>query len=322
VNDHQVYVILDSDVLKARRLARDLAHELAFDEAPAAEIEVTAAELASNLLKHRTVRGVITLLPLHQSGRTGVEIIAEDEGPGIADLDSAMRESTAGTLGIGLSGVRRMNDEFTIESSPSGTRVVTRKWQYRDLPEPMRISVISRPMPGERLNGDGYFLHQMPHLVVASVIDGLGHGPDAFVASEAARKILEERYRDPLEILIEALHKGLCNTRGAAISLCRIDLRAGRIEHVGIGNVETRIYGGEEIVRPICFNGTLGMRMENWKVISYPFTRGMTVIMFSDGISGRFELEPSQVARTPQEIANDVFRFARSNDDATVLVGR
>ncbi len=322
MSELQVLVILDSDVLKARRLARELARGLQFDEAATAEIEVTAAELASNLLKHRTVRGTIRLRPLHQPGRTGVEIIAEDAGPGIADLDLAMRRSTAGTLGIGLSGVRRMNDEFDIESGPAGTRVAARKWHYRENPPQMAFSVLTRPMPGENLNGDGYFIRQVPHLTVAAIIDGLGHGPEAFVAAEAAQRVLEERYRDPPAVVIEACHRALHSTRGAAISLCRIDLQAGRLEHVGIGNVETRIYGGQEILRPFSFNGTVGMRMERWKVLSYPFSRGMTLVMFSDGISGRFELEPPQLTRSPQEIAAHVFSFAKPSDDATVLVGR
>lgn len=322
MKDLEVLVILDSDLLKARRLARELARGLDFDQAATAEIEVTAAELASNLIKHRTIRGTIRLRPLHQPGRSGVEIVAEDQGPGIVDLDSAMRESTVGTLGIGLSGVRRMNDDFSIESSPAGTRVVARKWQYREQPLPLRFSVLTRPMPGERLNGDGYFIRQTPNLVVVAVIDGLGHGPDAFVATEAALRILEERHGDPPATLIEACHQGLRQTRGAAMALCRIDLQAGHLEHVGIGNVETRIFAGERVVAPFCFNGTVGMRMENWKVLSYPFTRGMTLVIYSDGISERFLLDPPQLARTPQEIATCLFTFARQNDDATVLVGR
>src|SRR5690606_28616794 len=122
------------------------------------------------------------------------------------------------------------------------------------LPEHMQFSVFSRPMPGEAVNGDGYFIKQMPYHVLFGVIDGLGHGPHAFTAADKALKIVEVEYRSPLRRLIEACHAGLEGTRGAAMSVCRIDLKAGVLEHVGIGNVETRIYGEGEVLRPFCFN--------------------------------------------------------------------
>lgn len=322
MSEHSVLVILDSDVLKARRLARELARELHFDEAAATEIEIAVAELAANHLKHRTVRGRMILRAVQEEGRAGVEIVSEDEGPGIPDVERAMRESTAGTLGIGLSAVRRLTDEFSLESSPSGTRVVARKWQSGRLPEHMQFSVFSRPMPGETVNGDAYFIKQMPYHLLFGVVDGLGHGPQAFAAADQALKIVEEEYRGSLHRLVEACHAGLRATRGAAMSACRVDLKAGVLEHVGIGNVETRIYGRGEVLRPFCFNGTLGMRMETWKVLTYPYRKGTTVVMFSDGVSGRFELAGDELERSPQEIARRIFNHARSSDDATVLVGR
>lgn len=87
-------------------------------------------ELGQNIIKYAE-RGVLRLSPLEDERRYGVEIVAEDRGPGIRDLEAAMQDhvSTGGTLGLGLPGVRRMMDEFEIESElGQGTRVTARKW--------------------------------------------------------------------------------------------------------------------------------------------------------------------------------------------------
>ncbi|MGD8644289.1 MAG: ATP-binding protein, partial [Chromatiales bacterium] len=76
-------------------------------------------------------QGQMTLRRVIDQRRRGMEIVAEDKGPGIADKDSALSDhfSSSGTLGLGLPGVRRLMDEFDLESEPgAGTRVTVRKW--------------------------------------------------------------------------------------------------------------------------------------------------------------------------------------------------
>lgn len=96
-------------------------------------IATIVSELGHNILKYAR-RGSIRLNTLKLGDRIGVEVIALDHGPGIPNLDDAMRDhfSSGGTLGLGLPGVKRMADEFMIESEPKrGTRVVVRKWTRR-----------------------------------------------------------------------------------------------------------------------------------------------------------------------------------------------
>ena len=92
-------------------------------------VATAVSELARNIVKYAT-RGDVILRPC--AGQSdGVEIVVEDEGPGIDDLERAMQDhfSSSGTLGLGLPGVKRMMDEFTIESQRGrGTRVTIRKW--------------------------------------------------------------------------------------------------------------------------------------------------------------------------------------------------
>ena len=101
-----------------------------FPESERFLLATVVSELGRNIVKYAR-RGSIRLTALEERRRCGVEVCSEDRGPGIADLDHALSDhvSTGGTLGLGLPGVRRMMDEFSIESEPGkGTRVTARKW--------------------------------------------------------------------------------------------------------------------------------------------------------------------------------------------------
>ena len=104
--------------------------EAGFEETPSRLIATAVSELVRNLLKYAG-GGEIRLRLLEKGGRRGIEIEAVDQGPGIADPEAAMQDhfSSGGTLGLGLGGVKRMMDEFSLESTPGeGTRVTARKW--------------------------------------------------------------------------------------------------------------------------------------------------------------------------------------------------
>jgi serine/threonine-protein kinase RsbT len=104
--------------------------EAGFAEAPGQMIATSVSELARNILKYAGT-GEIRLRRVNRMGRRGVEIEAIDHGPGIADCGAAMQDhfSSGGTLGLGLPAVKRMMDEFSLESAPGqGTRVTACKW--------------------------------------------------------------------------------------------------------------------------------------------------------------------------------------------------
>jgi len=101
-----------------------------FDETPSRMIATAVSELVRNILKYAGT-GEIRLRLVKKMGGRGIEIEAVDQGPGIADCEAAMRDhySSGGTLGLGLPGVKRMMDEFSLESTPGeGTRVTACKW--------------------------------------------------------------------------------------------------------------------------------------------------------------------------------------------------
>jgi serine/threonine-protein kinase RsbT len=107
-----------------------LTNELGFDLAIVMKMKTVVSELAHNILKYAGV-GFINLMPLESDRQRGIEICCTDRGPGIEDLEKALSDnfSTSGTLGLGLPGVKRLADEFEIDSAPDqGTKVTVRKW--------------------------------------------------------------------------------------------------------------------------------------------------------------------------------------------------
>ena len=104
--------------------------EAGFDETPSRMIATAVSELVRNILKYAGT-GEIRLRQVKVLSRRGIEIEVVDQGPGIADCKAAMQDhfSSGGTLGMGLPGVKRMMDEFSLESTPGeGTRVTACKW--------------------------------------------------------------------------------------------------------------------------------------------------------------------------------------------------
>ena len=121
----------DQDIVTARQKGRALAVELGFSTGDATLIATSISELARNIVTYAR-KGEIQLKTVQGSGRQGIQIMASDDGPGIADIRQAMRDgfSTSGSLGLGLPGVRRLMDEFEIVSEPGqGTIVKVKKWR-------------------------------------------------------------------------------------------------------------------------------------------------------------------------------------------------
>jgi len=119
-------------IAQAQRAAKWFARSLGLREVATYSIATAVSELANNLFLHAHRGGTITLAALRRNGSVGVEVVAQDNGPGIPDVKAAMRDgfTTNGGLGGGLPGVERLMDEFEITSAPGeGTRVVTRKWE-------------------------------------------------------------------------------------------------------------------------------------------------------------------------------------------------
>ena len=129
VGEEDVSVRMEADILTARQTGKALAGRLGFTDGDTVLIATAISEIARNMLEY--ARGGTMHFRVLQAPRPGLEIQAEDHGPGIKDLELAMRDgySTGGGLGLGLPGAKRLMDDFSISSKLGvGTTVVMRKW--------------------------------------------------------------------------------------------------------------------------------------------------------------------------------------------------
>jgi serine/threonine-protein kinase RsbT len=127
----EIRIDKEADIVEVRQRARDLAKAYGFDQFAVAALTTAASELSRNVWVHAK-KGLARITILHNRNRVCVELEFTDHGPGIADLDRALAGgfSTAKSLGLGLSGTKRLVDEFTIDTELGrGTKVVIRKWK-------------------------------------------------------------------------------------------------------------------------------------------------------------------------------------------------
>lgn len=135
MNDSEGHALVmirsEADIVAARQHGRRIAGELGFSNGEQALIATAISELARNIVLYAR-EGEIELSEVTVGVRRGLVVVASDRGPGIADVELAMRDgfSTSGGLGMGLPGSRRLMDEFSIESALGrGTTVRVTKWK-------------------------------------------------------------------------------------------------------------------------------------------------------------------------------------------------
>jgi serine/threonine-protein kinase RsbT len=129
----QVSLRSDEEIVRLRQIVRDAAIAQGFSLIEQTKFVTAASELARNTLQHGG-GGDARLEVLSSGVRVGLRLTFADEGPGISDIERALRDGfTSGNgLGLGLGGSRRLCDEFTIESAPGkGTTVTITKWKVR-----------------------------------------------------------------------------------------------------------------------------------------------------------------------------------------------
>jgi anti-sigma regulatory factor (Ser/Thr protein kinase) len=185
-----------SQVAEARRRAVALAQGVGFNETGTGKVALVVTELATNLLKHATRGGALVLRAVPPSGTGGIEILALDTAPGMANVAACLRDgySTTGSPGTGLGALLRLSSLCEIHSLlGKGTAVLVRLQPQgmgaRQPPTvrcpPATIGAVCLPCAGETVCGDAWAVDQRAGRVLIMVADGLGHGP---LAAEAAQE--------------------------------------------------------------------------------------------------------------------------------------
>ena len=327
---HAFKIAHASDVSAARRCGNKLAEELGFDDVKAGRLAIVITEAGTNILKHAG-EGMLYVMRA-QSGTTtpGIDVLAVDAGPGIADLALCLQDgvSSAGTAGNGLGALRRQSDDFDVWTArDQGTAFFMRVWQTLAVPDPcgMEIGALAVPMGGEEACGDGWAVACGHGGTTLVGVDGLGHGPEAAKAAAAAIDALRARPSSGAAEFLHGAHDALRSTRGAALSAARVDYDAGKVRFAGIGNVAGAVVDGVTRRSLVSHSGIVGNNMRKVQEFEVDFDHGALCIMHSDGIGSQWDLTryPGLHTRTPALVAGILMRdFNRGRDDAMVLVGR
>jgi anti-sigma regulatory factor (Ser/Thr protein kinase) len=311
-----------SQVGHARRVVQKLAEQQGFDAADAGRAALVATELASNVLKH-AARGELHLRVLAHGGQPGIELLTVDRGHGF-DLANCLIDgySTGGTQGIGLGAVSRLAQVFDVHTDAHGAVVLARVYKGGTAKD-IRLGVSQHSLHDDPACGDTWHVTLGEQRVSALLIDGLGHGEEAERAAKAGAQAFAQSPFSAPQYLLGELHQAMNGTRGGAVAIAQYEGARDSIAFIGIGNIGATLVGGERPRGLASHPGIVGGQYRKGQVFDYAHVRGNLLIMFSDGLQSRWNLQayPGLVFRHPAVIAAVLHRdFCRGRDDVTVLV--
>ena len=337
----------DTDVVVACQKGRALAAQMGLSSNDQVIVTIAISEVASNIVRY-ALAGEIILDSIVEDDARGILVIARDKGPGINNIKQALQDgySTGGGLGLGLSGARRLMDEFEIASQVGmGTTIVMKKMETMKMThlqssateyvaihnsQPTSLiecGIAARSFDGRGESGDQYLVEPFSDGVLVMVVDGLGHGPSAAVAGKAAVAAMVGHVSEPVTALLKRCHENLRRTRGAVISLASFNVLAGTMTWLGIGNVKGVLLradgrAGRTRERLLLRGGVVGYQLPTLRPAMLSVVPGDTLILATDGLRSVFADE-LVLGEPPQEMADRIFdQYRRGTDDAMVLVAR
>jgi anti-sigma regulatory factor (Ser/Thr protein kinase) len=324
--DSGIPAIDGASVALVRERVRAEAARVGLAAVPAAALVNVASELAHNQVAHAR-GGRILVREARRGEQRGLEIVAADSGPGIADVARALegRPSERGSLGVGLAAVFELADEVDVDVRiHEGTCVWARKFEGTAPERRPRIGIYGRPFPHEMYSGDDASFVRQDDRLVLGVVDGLGHGEPARQASVLAARLLLSQPDTSPGSLLSACDRRLAGTRGAVMTAAVVDT-GGKATVAGVGNVGARIYGPGHVWR---FGGSsffLGSATGAGRVTveEERIERRDVLVLFSDGIRSSMDLsrELDLLREHPVVVAQRIVeRFGRADDDVMVMV--
>ncbi|WP_374238153.1 SpoIIE family protein phosphatase [Actinoplanes sp. DH11] len=308
-----------------RRTAERLAEQVALPATRIAHLAIVASEITSNLVKHAE-QGIVLVRPVRNEHYAGVELIAADHGPGMADVQRSFGDghSTAGTLGIGLGSIARQSGWYDVYSLPGrGTVLAVQVWPA-SAPELSWACGVVRPISGGTVSGDAWAARCVDGRRQVLLCDGLGHGPLAAAAAQRAVGVFHQAPAEAPDDLVRRLHRELEQTRGAALAVAELDAAAALVRYAGLGDIAGVVVGPDGTRRSmVSLPGTAGDNAPLIRQYDYPLACGAAVVLHSDGVTSRWSPAdyPGLFDHAPQVIAATLLRDAGTRrDDAGVAV--
>ena len=308
-----VPVQYDSDVGRVQRLAASAAAHQGLAPPVAQRLSRTAATMASSLATHSRAGQMLVRLT-EEGEQRGVELLGMDTAGNHVEAE--------------LKPAATASDVFEIYTvAGKGTVMLAQLWNGdpSDVGAGHLVGSMVEPIPGETVTGDAWAIEQHGARVIVLVADGLGHGEQAAVASEAAVAAFRQHVREPVEDIASSMHAALRRTRGAAIALADVDLDAGRLRFCGIGNITARLLSAGGVHELVSLYGIAGYQTRRIQSFVSTWPDDAMLVMHSDGLSSKWDVAtyPDLRRQHPQLVAATVMRDAtRASDDALVLALR
>ena len=319
-------------------------------------VATIVSELASNIIKYAQ-SGYVELRLYEFIGRLDIEVIATDRGPGIADIEQAMQDyfSSGGTLGLGLSGIKRIANDFEIHSVlGQGTTVLARKrinidpskqvltpktlshlsksepWdpvRSSDIVKsqwvnPFEIGLCIRPYPGQIDSGDQVLALPVEEGYLLVIVDATGHGYKAHKVALMLCAAVREIASSNLPYIMNSLYQLATGTIGAAVGLAFFNINKRTVCYAGIGNTRFIIFRDKKW-RAVSRDGVLGQRLPTFPEQSTSFNPGDMAIMFTDGLSESLINEKATLfyLQDANTIANNLVEVCgKHHDDASCMI--
>ena len=309
-------------------------------------ITTIISELGMNILKYAG-HGEVRIYSKVSSSESYIDIVAKDNGPGIPDVTLALQDhfSTGGTLGLGLSGVKRMADRFNINSDQfNGTVIVARKYlKQSSLHKYSKaiLNTIDEHQPTEskdpNFNVSSSFKHFGHNIkggdatlavkhkdgFLLAIIDVLGHGEEAFSLASNIVEYISNNLTTNLVNLMHDLHATFKCSRGAAINLAYINLKRQSCHSIGVGNTNTAIIGNRNW-KGFSYNGIVGDRIPSTLAEqTTTFIPGDLILFWTDGLPSRQTLDMINTIKykTAEQITHQLIaKLAKPFDDSGCLV--
>ena len=194
---------------------------------------------------------------------------------------------------------------------------------------PIEWATAGRPRPGEHVSGDQSIAVGIEgRAALFGVLDGLGHGPAAANAAMAAVEAVKNACGERVEVLVQLCHRVLCGSRGAAMTLARVDFEAGQLCWTGVGNVTANLVAKAATGIQVRSSARLTAGIVGYRIPEIspaqvvPIRTGDLLIITSDGIA-EDHLNHIDFAAPATVIAEHILgKHAKESDDAMVLAAR
>jgi Histidine kinase-like ATPase domain len=270
---------------------------------------VTAtAEVAGNAWRHG-IGGRVELAAVEDGPRVGVTVTVVDRGPGIPDLEAAMRDgwSSVGSMGVGLPGARRLMDDFLVAARPGGgTEITMTRWRHETGARPRLPFVDWAAAPAPVTPGRRAVVRPFGGGVLVALV--AGHGPQADREAQTAAAILDRHPSESPIALGERCHAALASTGGASLGLASLSGLGPRVTWLSLGKVNVALLRAAPAARPAietapAIRGVAGRRLPTLRATTLTVAPGDALALATgaripaDGAGALARAVPGDAAR-------------------------